>query len=887
MLFEEEDYLAHYGTLHKSGRYPWGSTNNVNNGMFADHVRELFNNGFTEAEVARAMGMSVARLRAQRSIIRNEQRQSDITQAQKLKDKGYSNVAIGRRMNKPESTVRALLAPGAKDKTDILFTVSKMLKDRVDEAQYIDVGSGVEQHIGITNTKLKTAVAMLEEQGYTTHTVKLPQLGTGKETTFKILAGPGVTQREVFLNRDKIQQVNHFSNDGGRSVLGIHSPIKVNPNRVSVNYREDGGDKLDGVIYVRPGVEDVSLGEARYAQVRIAVGDNHYLKGMAMYKDDLPAGVDLQFNTNKSKHNVESDLDAMKQTTGDPDNPFGANIARQLVVKDDNGNETVTSAMNIVNEEGSWSGWSRTLSSQMLSKQSPMLAKTQLAKTADQYKKEFEEIKALTNPTLKRKLLQTLSDTIDSSAVHLEAATTHPDTSHHVILPVESMSESEIYAPGFKNGTQVVLIRYPHGGTFEIPRLTVNNNQPEAKALLGNARDAVGIHHTVAERLSGADFDGDTVTVIPDNNGKIKTSPSLEGLKNFDPIASYPGYEGMPKINKQKEMGSVSNLITDMTIQGASSDELARAVRHSMVVIDAEKHNLNYRESARANGIAQLKAKYQGGARAGASTLISRANAELRVDERIDRRASEGGSIDPVTGERRYTKTGRTYTNAKGETVARTTRSKRLAEASDANTLVSDPTGTPIERVYADHSNTLKSLANQARLEVLATEPIRRSSSAAKTYEREVASLKAHLDLVTRNRPLERQAVVLSNVYYRAKRDANPNLDDDQLRKLRNQALNEARARTGAQRNDIVITPSEYDAIQAGAISNSVLTQIIDRADLDNLRQLATPRTRRVVTPAKLARAHAMMAAGATRAEVASALGIALGTLDEALYGGG
>ena len=45
--------------------------------------------------------------------------------------------------------------------------------------------------------------------------------------------------------------------------------------------------------------------------------------------------------------------------------------------------------------------------------------------------------------------------------------------------------------------------------------------------------------------------------------------------------------------NTQTEMGKISNLITDMTLKGATQDELARAVRHSMVVIDAEKHMIS------------------------------------------------------------------------------------------------------------------------------------------------------------------------------------------------------------------------------------------------------------------------------------------------------
>jgi hypothetical protein len=137
----------------------------------------------------------------------------------------------------------------------------------------------------------------------------------------------------------------------------------------------------DGVIFVRPGVKDLSMGAAPYAQVRIAVDGTHYLKGMAVYKDDLPPGVDLQFNTNKS--DTGNKLDAMKEVkrnkddgSVDMDNPFGASISHQIGDRDHTGKITkLTSVMNIVNEEGKWSEWSRNLSSQMLSKQRPALAK--------------------------------------------------------------------------------------------------------------------------------------------------------------------------------------------------------------------------------------------------------------------------------------------------------------------------------------------------------------------------------------------------------------------------------------------------------------------------------------------------------------------------------
>ena len=41
------------------------------------------------------------------------------------------------------------------------------------------------------------------------------------------------------------------------------------------------------------------------------------------------------------------------------------------------------------------------------------------------------------------------------------------------------VASNEIYAPNYRDGENVVLIRYPHGGIFEIPELIVNNKFAE------------------------------------------------------------------------------------------------------------------------------------------------------------------------------------------------------------------------------------------------------------------------------------------------------------------------------------------------------------------------------------------------------------------------
>jgi DNA-binding CsgD family transcriptional regulator len=868
-------FLKHIGVKRRSGRYPWGSGDDPEqrNRSFLGYVKQLQDEGLSEVQIAEGLGMTTTQLRTRKSIAKSETRAAMAAQAQKLKEKGMSNVAIGKRMKINESSVRSLLDPALQARSDIAVSTAKMLRDTVEKKGVIDIGAGIENHIGITRTKLNTAVSLLEEEGYKVHYVKVEQLGTGKFTTIKVIAPPGMTYSEIYKNRDNIKGITDYSEDGGRSFLGLEPINSVNGKRVLIRYGEEGGSDKDGVIELRRGVDDISLGSAKYAQVRVGVDGTHYMKGMAMYADKLPHGVDIIYNTNKPKGTPpEKVFKSMKE---DLDNPFGT-VVRQKHYVNAQGKKQL-SALNIVNEEGSWGEWSKSISSQVLSKQSPALAKKQLDMARSLKLEEYDEILSLTNPVIKKALLREFADGADAAAVHLKAAAL-PRQSSHVILPFPTMKTGEIYAPNYRDGESVVLIRHPHGGTFEIPELRVNNRNSTAKSIIGNAIDAVGIHPDVAKKLSGADFDGDTVLVIPNNRKEIITSPSLRGLADFDPKIAYPAYDGMPKMSnrtKQMQMGDVSNLITDMTIKGASANEIARAVRHSMVVIDAEKHHLNYKQSALDNGISELKKKYQGGERAGASTLISKASSEIRVPQRKD-----SYRIDPATGKKVFDETGSTFVNNKGKLVKKTTSSTRMAETDDALTLSS---GTKIESIYADHANSLKSLANKARLELLRTPNLIYSPSAKEIYRAEVESLKAKLRIANMNRPLERQAQLLANKIVRTKRDANPKMEPGDLKKIKGQALEEARARAGAKKQKIEITDREWEAIQLGAVSNNTLSQIITNTDTEALRKRATPRTAYQMTTAKVARAKSMAAAGYTTSEIASALGVSTTSIQEAI----
>lgn len=380
-------------------------------------------------------------------------------------------------------------------------------------------------------------------------------------------------------------------------------------------------------------------------------------------------------------------------------------------------------------------------------------------------------------------------------------------------------------------------------------------------------------------------------------------------MEDFDPIEQYripPGSKVPPikKQTKQTKMGEVSNLITDMTIKGANTNELARAVRHSMVVIDSEKHNLDYRQSYIDHGISQLSERYQGRTTGGAATLVSRAKSQERVLDRKERSMKEGGPIDPLTGKKVYTPTGRTYTipthtipahvSPKGrlipekevpeKTYSRMLVSNKMTEAfikgKDAHSLSS---GRQVEGVYADHANALKAMGNDARRNMIATKTIPMSPSAKKVYAHEVAILNSKLNVALKNKPLERQAQILANSLVLRKKQASPDMDKDDLKKVKNQALAEARVRVGTDRKPIEITDREWQAIQAGAISTHTLNQILQNANPDRVKQLATPRKTRALSTTKMLRAERLLNSGATRAQVAEALGVSVTTLNNAL----
>ena len=1017
----DEEFLKHYGMPRRSGRYPYGSGKDPyqHNQDFLSRVEELKKTGWKETpeNIKKEFGLTTTQYRIEKSICKDERRMLDVARAKSLKEDGLGDTEIGRRMGVNESTVRSWLNQESESRMLQARKTADFLREQVEEKRMIDVGSEVERDLPIegglriSRQKLDTALYMLEREGYGVYNNRIPQpTNKNQMTTQKVLCAkdikpkPGAKVPQEIYDYKNIKTINDYiSRDGGETFEKKFTyPSSLDSKRLMIRYKNDvgpdgaTGDDKDGIVELRRGVKDLSLGESRYSQVRILVDGTHYIKGMAVYSDNMPDGVDVIFNTNKGKELPMKEV--LKKIKNDPDNPFGSAIkdadqGGQYWYDPKTGNrvssKTPNAKLGLINkraDEGDWSEWADTLPSQFLAKQSKQMAKKQLELAKADKAAELDEIMSLNNPTIKKHYLEKFASSCDSAAVDLKAAAL-PGQKYHVIIPVNAIGDDKIYAPNYKDGTKLALIRYPHGGTFEIPILTVDNKNAVARNLLGtDVRDAVGITKKVADILSGADFDGDTVMCIPthDPKGKVKIASTIDQMKEYDPKTntglkgfdskSYKydevridadgiehyyknGREFKIMKNTNTQMGIASNLITDMTLAGANSEELARAVRHSMVVIDAEKHKLDYTQSYIDNNIAALKKTYQpkfdddGNIydSGGASTILSKSKGKKSVPKRkgearinskdkswYDPTKPEGsllyttapdkelyyavGTYDKKAGTRTYKtidgksitynmndkaardkyepvmkkdpKTGEvTFTNKDGsisyKIKARTVDTTRMADTDDAYSLVSK-SKHPMELLYADYANSMKAMANQARIEMINTGNLVYSPNAKKIYQKEVASLEVKLNDALKNTVKERAATRLASAEIKDKKEANPDMKAEDEKKISQRSLSKFRNEVGSiSRRDraIKITDKEWEAIQAGAISENKLKKILNNSDPDTLRERAMPKAKNTLNPAQINRIKRMSDSNFTLNQIAEKMNLSPSTVSTYLKG--
>lgn len=942
-----EIILKHYGVKRKSGRYPWDPSLHLpKNYKFIEDRDEMKKRGLSDNEIAKQMGLSTTVYRSKVTIAKEELKQYNMQRISKLQSEGMIIDDIAKTIGTTGQTVRNYLDeiknPNKSARAQRVQTeaVAQTLEDAVKRSKYIDVGKGVEIQMGISKEKLKSGLNALVESGeYEVHNLRIAQVtDKNNSTPVKVLTKKGVERSEIYKNMDKVRPVEEFAINGdARMFQQMERPKSIGWDRVHIRYAipegqkghgtNDDGAMMDGAMFLRPGVKDLNLGKASYAQVRIAVGDTHYLKGMALYGTEemfkgIPKGTDIIFNTNKTANKTPQEV--LKELKKNPEggapidgpNPFGATVKRQNTLVDAKGNPVYKpgvkdrfgnkvpqiGSVNIVNEEGDWGSWSKALSAQFLSKQPTTVVHERLKATMKQVQDEYESIQKVTNPVIKKQLMESFVSDLESKQVHMKAAAPK-GFQGHVILPVPDMKENEVYAPNYKNGEKVVLIRYPHGGRFEIPELTVNNNSVARKMISKDSPDAIGIHPKVASKMSGADFDGDTAYVIPNNKGKFKSRDSLKELKNFDPnmYADKPGtFTPITKRYQQTLMGVVSNLITDMTLQGAPSNEIARAVKHSMVVIDAEKHKLNYKRSAEENGIDALMKRYMTHVDKVKYGDLERYNPKTR---RVDKVIDPDKLKKDLTPGKEYTSASTIISRHKQSVITdgyqvevpdpksksggtkmvwRNKKETYLVNmVKDANVFLG-PNATKTEHHYADYINELKAFKNKVDSEMSGIKMPARDPKAAKIYAEEVLSMKDKVNQVKINRIKERQAQRMAEVSSKAeiaRRSEDEVLKKDEISRIKQQALNKARSMVGAERTPVTITDDEWDAVQSNAVSGTLLKELVSFMDDSQLKSLATPRANKQMTDARKSKAKALLANGYTIAQVAEALGVSSSTI--------
>jgi hypothetical protein len=921
----DRNVLIHYGVGHldggHSGRYEWGSGEDPyqHSNDYISRIAKYRESGMTDKKIAIALFgpyATTTQLRARESIYKNEYRKQLAAEASELRDKGLSYKQIMDTMNAnhkdddayseltSDSSVRTLLDNSIAENKKRVENTAEILKKELETKGFLDVGANAEYQLGVNKTTLEAALERLRMEGYEVYTRQMNYANDPKgqnKLTLSILCPPGTEYKEVYSDLDKVQQISdYYSDDDGDSFNRLKYPTSIDSDRIYIRYAEEGGIDLDGTIQLRRGVEDLDLGKSSYAQVRILTDDKLYLKGMAQYSDDIPDGYDIVFNTNKSEGTPKEKV-FKEIKLDDPVNPFGAAIKAngQSYYEDSNGNKLL-SAINKIKEEGDWLTQAKSLSSQFLAKQPLELIKKQLNLTYKDNYEQYDEILTINNVTLRKKMLNDLADQLDSAATSMKAAAL-PGQKTAVILPVPELKDTEIYDPNLPNGTKVSLVRFPHASIAEIPQLTVNNNVVAAIKRIGkNATDAVGISPKVAAQLSGADFDGDTVLVIPTNDKvRISAKKPYEELVNFDAKSQYKetaGMKYMTKANTNKEMGIISNLITDMQLRGANDEDLVKAIKHSMVVIDAYKHKLDYKQSEKDNDIASLKKKYQTWIdsdgkvhEGGASTLLSRRKQTVQVDESqgtpiVNVKSSKYYDSTKEDGSLIYKTSGRTYVDEKGNTVKAKENRSLILETADAYSL---STGTAQENLYAEYVNKTKSLANLCRKTAAETPSARKSSTAAKEYATEVASLESKLSKAKANSPRERQAQIVANTRMAAKVEDNPELKDDikTYKKLATIELNNARYECGASGKNvrISITDKEWEAIQNNALATNKVEEIFSKCDEDQLLTRARPKSSTTLSDAKIAKIKALAACGYTNAEIAESIGCSVSTVSKKL----
>lgn len=882
--------VAQWGTK----EHPYDTAN-----AFLEALAQFKAGGGTDKEFGDYLGLSSSNFRDMKSAAKNDVLSENIKSLNDMINRGNSLRSAAAALGVPEATARGWLSTKSNKGGSQIDSITSELRNMLADGKYVDIGEGSEYILGVSTEKLRAAVKKLETEGYHVINYYQRQMTSINKTQMKVLVPADVESVDVRKDKSKISPPLFYMDSSTGKAEKFERPRSISSNRVQVLAADDphplGGVGIDrdGLIEVRRGVPELSLGKANYAQVRILVDGNKYLKGMCVYAPEgsLPDGIDVRFNSNKPTAEK-----GYKEAKSNPNNPFGANIKeddelmlaqRHYIDKD--GNRQL-SCLNIVSEEGTWFEWSKSLASQVLSKQRIDVIKRQLDSSLNANYRSYLKIMEIENEDIRAKMLDDLAGKIDQNAVALKGAAFNRQAAH-VIIPNPDLKPGEIYAPNYRDGESCVLIRFPHGGLFEIPAVKVNNKSKSSKELIGNSIDAICMNPVDAKTLSGADFDGDTVQVIPNNDGAMIRMEAQKDLQDFDPgiykLGNYPNEK--PLKNKERGyqyMGSITNLITDMSMMGADVKDLVAATKFSMVAIDAWKHGYAVKPAWKELGIDDLIKKYRHGKR-GASTIISRTKSPVYVPEQ--RLVTNKYEVpkdrlkDWEAGKPVYIPTGRKKFDKKtGEyVVAQMTVDKGSVQ--DPRNLVGHL--SPKEDVYADFAYNMHELANSCRKEARMAAAYQKDVNATNKYADAVESIKAKVISRKRKSPYERLAQLIAEADLQVKISDAPELTDNpkELKKAAAASLERARKKIQLTDVDITLTDEEWEALFSNALTSDMFNYVLRHCDPIELSKRALHESDPVMSENMVKRINEMSKNGYSRLEIAEHTGFTLKQLKEVI----
>ena len=198
---------------------------------------------YTDKEIADGFGISIERLRQEKSKAYNRERIERHEKAMELKAQGLSRSEVARRLGVTEGALRYQAKTDVKKKANKTYEIANLLMEICDKKQIIDVGEGAElgsMFERCARTRFKNALSICEDNGYGNYVIKCPQMGSemGNSTKIQVLCAPGISRQDVKSRLADIQPIDDIEQDLNLSNAGIPPITWIDSSRIYVRYAD-------------------------------------------------------------------------------------------------------------------------------------------------------------------------------------------------------------------------------------------------------------------------------------------------------------------------------------------------------------------------------------------------------------------------------------------------------------------------------------------------------------------------------------------------------------------------------------------------------------------------------------------------------------------------